>query len=74
MHGFRHYLRTELALKGVDKKVRNMITGHEGTDESEKYEHYDLDAMVKALKLLPDPYEVRPEIEEAVLAELDEAA
>jgi integrase len=55
MHGFRHYVRTQLMLKKVDRKIRNMITGHSGSDESEKYEHPDIPAMVEALKLLPDP-------------------
>ena len=57
MHGFRHYVRSMLLAKKVDRKIRNMITGHAGNsrDESGRYEHPDIPAMVEALLLLPDP-------------------
>jgi hypothetical protein len=57
MHWFRHYVRSALLAKKVDRKIRNMITGHAGNshDESERYEHPDIPAMVEAINLLPDP-------------------
>jgi len=57
MHGFRHYVRSALLAKKVDRKIRNMITGHAGNsrDESQRYEHPDIPALVEAINLLPDP-------------------
>lgn len=56
MHGFRHYVRTQLYLNEVDDKTKNSITGHsDGGKVSLRYEHVPNAKKAKALALLPDP-------------------
>jgi integrase len=55
MHSFRHYVRSRMLAAKIDRKVRNAITGHSGGDESEKYEHVEIELRVDAINRLPDP-------------------
>lgn len=53
-HSFRHYAKSKLLKAKVDVRVRDMIAGH-GASVARQYEHGDVEMMVAATKLLPDP-------------------
>jgi integrase len=59
MHSFRHYVRTQMAHAKVDRRIRNLITGHaergRNKEESDVYEHGDIALMVAAIGGLPNP-------------------
>jgi integrase len=55
MHGFRHYVRTQLYRKGVPDKTKDSITGHASKTQSAKYEHPEIAELADAIALLPDP-------------------